>query len=97
MKELGAVSLLQLWRYLDNKALWFELLHWPGYKQSAPKWLRKITADKNNFKETIDILSDYSLIDNNDNSETYPIRLVLQDWLWESLDQKEDEECCVPQ
>ena len=57
-----AARLLQLWGYLDNQELWFELLQWSGYKESAPGWLQKLTADKFNFRETIDILSDYSLI-----------------------------------
>ena len=83
--------MLQLWGYLDNKKLWFELLQWPGYEQSAPQWLRKITADKVNFREAIDMLAGYSLVDNNENSETYSIHLVLQDWVRESLDGKEVE------
>ena len=36
-KDVNTVKLLQLWGYLDNQDLWFQLLKWPNYQAQAPE------------------------------------------------------------
>ncbi|KAH0558618.1 hypothetical protein GP486_004729 [Trichoglossum hirsutum] len=91
LKDEGASKLLQLWGYLDNQELWFQLLKWPGYESVAPGWLRKITASEIAFLATVDTLLDYSLIEQNDKSETYTMHTVVHDWIRASVNEKGDE------
>ena len=86
----GAAKLLQLWGYLDNQDLWFQLLQWAGYEIVAPSWLRKIKATEVSFLGTIGTLLNYSLIERNDD-ETYSMHTVVHDWIRASVNAHEDE------
>jgi hypothetical protein len=85
VKNKEAARLLRLWGYLDSQELWFELLQWPRYKSAAPDWLQNITANEINFLATIDHLLNYSLIERNDNSNTFSIHTVVHDWIQASV------------
>ncbi|KAH0542026.1 hypothetical protein FGG08_003575, partial [Glutinoglossum americanum] len=80
-RDVGAAKLLQLWGYLDNQDLWFQLLQWPGYQDQAPEWLRRITAKEIDFLRTIGILLGYSLIEQNECSDGYSMHTVVHDWI----------------
>jgi tetratricopeptide (TPR) repeat protein len=91
LRNEDAAKLLQLWGYLDNQELWFQLLQWQGYEREAPSWLRKIVATEISFLTTIDILLTYSLIERNDNTESYSLHAVVHDWIRASINEKNDE------
>lgn len=91
LNDDGAAKLLRLWGYIDNQELWFQLLQWTGYERVAPSWLRKITATEISFLATVEILLDYSLIERNENNETYSMHAVVHDWIRASINEKNDE------
>ena len=91
LKDEGAAKLLRLWGYLDNHELWFHLLQWSGYKREAPGWLQVITTTEISFLTTIDILLNYSLIERNQNSDSYSMHAVVHDWIQASINEKNDE------
>ncbi|KIN02724.1 hypothetical protein OIDMADRAFT_120076 [Oidiodendron maius Zn] len=91
LRDEGAAMLLRLWGYLDNQELWYQLLLRLGRKNAAPGWLRQITASEVSFLATIGTLLDFSLIEQNDNSETYSMHAVVHDWIQASNDMSKDE------
>ncbi|PMD21094.1 TPR-like protein [Hyaloscypha hepaticicola] len=91
LRNEGAAKLLQLWGYLDNHELWFQLLQWKGYEQEAPSWLQKITATELRFLATIDSLLNYSLIEQNDSNEAYSLHAVVHDWIQASINEMDGE------
>ena len=91
LKDEGAAKLLRLWGYLDNHELWYQLLLWKRYEKVAPSWLRKITATEISFLATVEILLNYSLVEKNDNGETYSMHAVVHDWIRESINKEKDE------
>ncbi|KAH0535996.1 hypothetical protein FGG08_007113 [Glutinoglossum americanum] len=88
-RDVGAVKLLQLWGYLDNQDLWFQLLKWPNYQAGAPEWLRQITDTEITFLKTIQNLLGYSLIEQKESSDSYSMHAVVHDWIREFVN-KED-------
>ncbi|KAI9854152.1 MAG: hypothetical protein M1813_001359, partial [Trichoglossum hirsutum] len=89
-KDIGTAKLLQLWGYLDNQDLWFELLQWPEYQEQAPEWLRQIMANEISFLRAIRILLDYSLIERNECSDSYSMHTVVHDWIREFVNKGGD-------
>jgi hypothetical protein len=90
-RDIGAAKLLRLWGYLDNQELWYQLLRWPIWENAAPDWLQQITATEISFLATVGTLSDFSLIEQNDNSETYSMHAVVHDWIQASIDTRKDD------
>ncbi|KAI9855038.1 MAG: hypothetical protein M1813_000582 [Trichoglossum hirsutum] len=88
-KDVSAVKLLQLWGYLDNQDLWFQLLKWPDCQARAPEWLRQITDTEITFLKTIQNLLGYSLIEQKESSDSYSMHVVVHDWIREFIN-KED-------
>ena len=91
LRDKGAAMLLRLWGYLDNQELWYQLLLWLGWKNAAPGWLQQVTATNVSFLATIGTLLDFSLIEQNDNSETYSMHTVVHDWIQASNNMSKDE------
>jgi tetratricopeptide (TPR) repeat protein len=85
-----AAKLLRLWGYLDNQELWYQLLRWPTWAQPAPNWFEQITSTEIRFLEVIGTLLDFSLIEQNDNSETYSMHAVVHDWIKAPSDSRKD-------
>lgn len=80
-KNEDAAKLLQLWGYLDSQDLWYELLKWQHYKNSAPEWLRRITTTELAFLDTIQALVEFSLIEEKEGSTCYSMHSVVHDWI----------------
>ncbi|KAL6712997.1 hypothetical protein ACLMJK_009393 [Lecanora helva] len=70
-----ATELLQLWAYLDHQDLWFQLL------------LQDLVESEIRFKETVKTLLAYSLIESQEDAESYSIHPVVHDWCVESIGQ----------
>lgn len=87
-KAEDAAKLLQLWSFLDNQDVWFELLRWPSL-ETAPRWLQNITATEIGFIDTMGILLDYSLIERDDNG-SYSMHAVVHDWIRASFIQQDN-------
>lgn len=58
-----SVKLLQLWAYLDNQDLWFELLREGRASASGPGWFRQLTEDELSFNQIVRVLYDQGLIE----------------------------------
>jgi tetratricopeptide (TPR) repeat protein len=89
-RDKGAAKLLRLWGYLDRQELWYQLLRWPVWENAIPDWLQQITATEISFLATVGTLLDFSLIEQNDNSETYSMHAVVHDWIQASIDMRKD-------
>jgi tetratricopeptide (TPR) repeat protein len=87
-KDAFAIKLLQLWGYLDNQDLWFQLLKWPYYRAQAPEWLRQITDTEIAFLKTIQNLLSYSLIEQKESSDSYSMHAVVHDWIREFINRE---------
>ena len=90
-RDIAAAKLLRLWGYLDNQELWYQLLWRPRRGEAGPDWLRHITATEITFLAAVGTLSDFSLIEQNDNSETYSMHAVVHDWIQASINTRKDD------
>jgi len=90
-RDIRAAKLIRLWGYLDNQELWYQLLEWPEWANPAPDWLQQITSTEISFLATIGTLLDFSLIEQNDNTETYSMHAVVHDWIQASNDTRRDD------
>ncbi len=80
-----AANLLQLWAYLDNKDLWYELLTGVADLPNLPSWIRDIARDELSFIRAIRTLLSYSLIESRHNSAAYFIHPVVHEWALQTL------------
>ncbi|KAH8669617.1 hypothetical protein BGZ60DRAFT_38520 [Tricladium varicosporioides] len=90
-RDKGAANLLRLWGYLDNQDLWYQLLLWRGYGDAAPRWLQQIVNTEISFLATITTLLDFSLIERNNNSESYSMHPVVHDWVQSMINIRKDD------
>ncbi len=84
-KNEDAAKMLQVWSYLDNRDIWFEVFNNernPDFKywSNPPKWFRRIFRDKLNFKGVAATLLAYSLIEARQDSESYGVHPVVHEW-----------------
>jgi tetratricopeptide (TPR) repeat protein len=89
-RDIRAAKLLQLWGYLDNQELWYQLLKWPGWENDLPDWLQQIAATEISFLAAVGILLDFSLVEQNDNSDSYSMHAVVHDWIQASIQTRTD-------
>ncbi|KAG9233416.1 P-loop containing nucleoside triphosphate hydrolase protein [Amylocarpus encephaloides] len=90
-RDIRAAKLLRLWGYLDHQELWYRLLRWPTSAQAAPNWPQQITSTEVSFLAIVDTLLDFSVIEKNDNSETYSMHVVVHEWIKASFDRRKDD------
>ena len=91
-RNTGAAKLLQLWGYFDNHDLWYELLRWDCYQEAIPSWLQTITSTEISFMNTIDLLLEYSMIEQNSKINSYSMHAVVHDWIRESINKTNNKE-----
>ena len=84
-RDNRAAKLLQLWSYLDNQELWYQLLKWPRWENNRPDWLKQIAATEISFLAAVGILLDFSLVEQNNNSDSYSMHAVVHDWIQASI------------
>ena len=84
-KNEDAAKLLQIWSYLDNRDIWFEIFNnemnsdleaW----SNPPAWFRRVVCNKVAFKGVAAILLDYSFIEAKQDSESYGVHPVVHEW-----------------
>ncbi len=80
-----AAKLLQLWAYLDNQDLWFELLKRGSRGFKDPVWLQDLVRSEIGFGRTIKKLLAYSLVESHQDTESYSIHPVVHDWCVETI------------
>ena len=91
-RNTGAAKLLQLWGYFDNHDLWYELLRWDQFQKAIPSWLQTITRTEISFMNTIDVLLEYSMIEQNSKINSYSMHAVVHDWIRESINKANNKE-----
>lgn len=84
-KNEDAANSLQLWSYLDNRDIWFELFNGrlkfsPRRWSRPPEWFRRMACDKLSFRRIAATLLDYSLIEARDESDSYGVHPVVHEW-----------------
>ena len=80
-----AAKLLQLWAYLDNQDLWFELLKRGSRGSKDPVWLQDLVRSEIGFGRIMKKLLAYSLVESHQDTESYFIHPVVHDWCLESI------------
>ncbi|EON65801.1 hypothetical protein W97_05040 [Coniosporium apollinis CBS 100218] len=96
-KNEAAVNLLLLWAHLDNKDLWHGLFAgaWQRITDFAdedsaeyvPKWLRCMASNELKFIESIQLLRNYSLIEDMEGLPSYATHPVVHRWALYSQDE----------
>ena len=89
-KNEDAVSMLQLWSYLDNKDVWFGLFNneqnWNLERwTNLPQWFRRVMGKDVDFRRAVRILLAYSLIEVKEDSDAFAMHPVVHDWCRETL------------
>ena len=84
-KNEAAANMLQVWSYLDNRDIWFELFNMKGNlglerSPSIPEWFRRVVCNKFNFRLLTAALLDYSLIEARQDSDSYGVHPVVHEW-----------------
>jgi hypothetical protein len=81
-RNASAAKLLRLWAFLDNKDLWYGLLHeavsgrgdWPG-------WIREVACDEVKFLDAARLLLRYSMIEAQESVRgSYMMHPVVHRW-----------------
>ncbi|KAM0799509.1 hypothetical protein BDR22DRAFT_963873 [Usnea florida] len=84
-KNEDAAKMLQVWSYLDNRDIWFEIFNnkrntdlrrW----SNPPTWFRRVVHDKLSFRGVAATLLAYSLIEAKQDSESYGVHPVVHEW-----------------
>lgn len=89
-KDDGAAKLLQLWAYLDNRDVWYELFRWPQWNHQSPDWLLQVVATEIAFLDSINMLLEYSLVEKNEGVASYSMHAVVHDWIRETVNRDDD-------
>jgi tetratricopeptide (TPR) repeat protein len=89
-KNEGAARLLQLWAYLDNRDVWYELFRWPQWGHQAPDWLLQLVSTEITFLDAIGMLLEYSLVEKNEGLASYSMHAVVHDWIREIVNRDDD-------
>ena len=84
-KNEDAAKMLQVWSYLDNKDIWFEMFINKRNSDlrlwsKPPEWFRRVFRDKLSFKGVAATLLAYSLIEARQDSESYGVHPVVHEW-----------------
>ena len=84
-KNEDAAKMLQVWSYLDNRDIWFEIFNNETnpeleYWSDPPEWFRRVVRDKLSFKGVAATLLAYSLIEARQDSESYGVHPVVHEW-----------------
>ena len=80
-----AAKLLQLWAYLDNQDLWFELLKRGSRGSKDSVWLQDLVRSEIGFGRAIKKLLVYSLVESHQDTESYSVHPAVYDWCLKSI------------
>ncbi|KAL9065496.1 MAG: hypothetical protein Q9161_008201 [Pseudevernia consocians] len=84
-KNEDAANMLQVWSYLDNKDIWYDIFNNKNNLNlqcwsSPPEWFRRVVCNKLSFKRITKTLLDYSLIEARHDSDSYGVHPVVHEW-----------------
>jgi tetratricopeptide (TPR) repeat protein len=88
-KHRHTANLLLLWSFLDNKDLWYDLLAAPsdekyyGKCSSAPmlsRWIGNIASSEVQFSQAMQLLRNYSLVEEITGTSSYTTHPVVHQW-----------------
>jgi hypothetical protein len=93
----AAANMLQLWAYLDNRDLWWDLLNQTAdsdlcTRQNTPDWFKETVWTKVGFEKAMNTLHAYSLIEVKVGHESYAMHPVLHDWCQKFLNKHNSDE-----
>ncbi len=91
-----AAKLLILWRFLDNRDIWYELFTLALTLRIAselPSWYTNCVEEYSNFIECTRLFVLYSFIDIKMGSTSFSVHPVLHQWCFQA---SEDDMCCTP-
>ena len=81
-----AGKLLQLWAYLHYQDIWYELfLRSAGSWHDEQGWVQELAGGEIVFKGTMQSLLAYSLIESQQDRESYSMHPVVHDWCAETV------------
>ena len=79
----NAAYLLELWGFLDNGELWYELIaacRDLTIDIDVPTWLLETAEDELSFVDVMGLLARYSLVDGKEGTDSYSMHGVLHRW-----------------
>jgi len=93
-KSIAAANLLLLWACLDNKDVWYSLFAEAGKKSidvadSLSEWLPKIASNEVEFLGVIQLLRNYSFIEDVQDLTSYTIHPVVHQWAFHMQDEEQ--------
>ena len=84
-KNEDAANMLQVWSYLDNKDIWYDIFNNKNNLNlqcwsSPPEWFRRVVCNKLSFRKMTKTLLEYSLIEARHDSDSYGVHPVVHEW-----------------
>jgi hypothetical protein len=73
-------ELMLLLAHFDNRDIWYELVKGIEHSSQPPAWFDCVLSDTLTFKDNILTLIQFSPIEVNQQSDSYSIHPVVQDW-----------------
>jgi tetratricopeptide (TPR) repeat protein len=79
-RDAHVAELMLLLAHFDNRDIWYELVKSVEHSSQSPVWFDDVVSDSLTFRDNIRTLSQFSLIEVNQLSDSYSIHPVIQDW-----------------
>jgi tetratricopeptide (TPR) repeat protein len=79
-REAHVAELMLLLAHFHNQDIWYELVKGIEHSSQPPVWFDDVLSDTLTFKGSIRTLIQFSLIEVNQQSDSYSIHPVVQDW-----------------
>lgn len=79
-RDPAIAELLLLLAHFDNRDIWYELLESGKNYANRPSWFTDVLSDSLVFKKKIMMLIEFSLINVNEETGSYMMHPVVQDW-----------------
>jgi tetratricopeptide (TPR) repeat protein len=79
-RDAHVAELKLLLAHFDNRDIWYELVKCVEHSSQSPVWFDDVVPDALTFRDNIRTLSQFSLIEVNQLSDSYSIHPVIQDW-----------------
>lgn len=79
-RDSDMAELLLLLAHFDNRDIWYELLRSGKCSPNQPTWFSDVLSDSLTFKKRIAILIEFSLLNVNEQTGSYMMHPVVQDW-----------------
>jgi tetratricopeptide (TPR) repeat protein len=96
-KNEDAAKFLQLWSYLGNGDIWYELFNNKQnpdlHKWSAPpEWFKRVVGGKTGFRKAVRVLLAYSLVEAKEDFDAFAMHPVVHEWCRNTMDADQRQE-----